>query len=217
MIRFLMLIASVLSLWNVEVHSNTINLQHQDQVVTITSTSSTGVTTDNTLFGYDSIVDIGQTNNDECLLLNYQRNNHQENQSSRKKYNNQSYEYCNLDPYEKAVSSKHDVVIDDEQHNPYFDNDSVRSKIHENLLRGNETIILEAATESSHPLYENEPTTTINDNDFVCRIYIAESTIPHAGLGVFAGISYAPKDHLPMTGDVIIPLQHLEQVSLISK
>jgi hypothetical protein len=123
MIRFLMLIASVLSLWNVEVHSNTINLQHQDQVVTITSTSSTGVTTDNTLFGYDSIVDIKHTNHDECVLLNYQRNNHQENQSSRKKHNNQSYEYCNLDPYEKAVSSKHDVVIDDEQHNPYFDND----------------------------------------------------------------------------------------------
>lgn len=67
-------------------------------------------------------------------------------------------------------------------------------------------------------LTHNDVGNKANDNDeFVCRLYLAESTIPHAGLGVFSGIPYAEKDTLPLTGDIIIPLAHLEDVTLIRK
>ena len=55
------------------------------------------------------------------------------------------------------------------------------------------------------------------NEEFTCRLYLAESTIPHAGLGIFSGMAYSKNDRLPFIGDVIIPLSPLERSTLISK
>lgn len=55
------------------------------------------------------------------------------------------------------------------------------------------------------------------NEEFTCRLYLAESTIPHAGLGIFSGMAYSKHDRLPFIGDVIIPLSPLERSTLISK
>jgi hypothetical protein len=66
------------------------------------------------------------------------------------------------------------------------------------------------------PITRKERSETIHEN-FHCRLYLAESTIPNAGLGVFTGVPYAATEKLPLAGDVIIPLSSMEEVSLISK
>lgn len=57
----------------------------------------------------------------------------------------------------------------------------------------------------------------INIEEFTCRLYLAESTIPHAGLGIFTGMPYPKNERLPFVGDVVIPLSPLERSTLISK
>lgn len=39
-----------------------------------------------------------------------------------------------------------------------------------------------------------------------CGVWLAESTIPHAGIGMYAGRSYEVKEPLTATGDVAIPI-----------
>lgn len=56
-----------------------------------------------------------------------------------------------------------------------------------------------------------------HNNRFACRLYLAESTIPNAGLGIFTGVPFLEKEELPLMGDVIIPLSPLARRSLISK
>lgn len=55
------------------------------------------------------------------------------------------------------------------------------------------------------------------NEEFTCRLYLAESTIPHAGLGIFTGMPYPKNERLPFVGDVVIPLSPLERSTLISK
>lgn len=44
-----------------------------------------------------------------------------------------------------------------------------------------------------------------NANNAECGIYLAQSTIPNAGLGMYAGKDYA-KDAKVTDGDIIVPL-----------
>lgn len=39
-----------------------------------------------------------------------------------------------------------------------------------------------------------------------CGLWLAESSIPHAGIGMYAGRSYEKKEALAATGDVVIPI-----------
>lgn len=57
----------------------------------------------------------------------------------------------------------------------------------------------------------------ITNDPFVCRVFVAESTIPGAGLGVFAGVPFVELEILPMVGDVVIPLSPLARTSLINE
>jgi hypothetical protein len=48
-----------------------------------------------------------------------------------------------------------------------------------------------------------------NDNDLVCGIWFAKSTIPGAGLGIFAGKDFEAGNSVLPIGDVVIPLVDL--------
>jgi hypothetical protein len=53
-----------------------------------------------------------------------------------------------------------------------------------------------------------EPTEQQQHQQPACTLYMAQSTIPHAGLGIFTGIPRAPGDTLG-SGDVLIPVVDL--------
>jgi len=42
-----------------------------------------------------------------------------------------------------------------------------------------------------------------------CGVYLAQSTIPHAGLGMYAGKDYLPKQQVT-GGDIVIPIIEIE-------
>lgn len=45
-----------------------------------------------------------------------------------------------------------------------------------------------------------------DEEELTCGIWLAKSTIPGAGLGIFAGKDFEPKESVLPTGDVVIPL-----------
>ena len=48
--------------------------------------------------------------------------------------------------------------------------------------------------------------TSGEEEEFTCGIWLAKSTIPGAGLGIFAGKDFKAKDSVLPVGDVVIPL-----------
>lgn len=58
---------------------------------------------------------------------------------------------------------------------------------------------------SSSSFASGAPHISNNANNAECGIYLAQSTIPNAGLGMYAGKDYA-KDAKVTDGDIIVPL-----------
>lgn len=161
---------------------------HLDQVTTVISNETTTTTIENY-----NIVQQQQDTDEQLLLFG---------NDSIKSYNL----YCDI-----GGNLKDDVVIES-NHN----NNNIQDKAFHDGVTVKKTFkkqqVERLITHKDVGNHAND-----NSDEFVCRLYLAESTIPHAGLGVFSGIPYAEKDTLPLTGDIIIPLAHLEDVTLISK
>jgi hypothetical protein len=51
---------------------------------------------------------------------------------------------------------------------------------------------------------------TAQDKVYTCGIWFAPSSIPNAGLGVFAGRNFTAGEELMMTGDAVIPIVDME-------
>lgn len=76
-----------------------------------------------------------------------------------------------------------------------------------------ETFLFRALLLLSHPFLS----ITASSEEIICGVWFAKSTIPGAGLGMFAGKDFAQHEDLLPAGDVVIPIVdmnlHLAQAS----
>jgi hypothetical protein len=64
---------------------------------------------------------------------------------------------------------------------------------------------------------EVETSVHVQHDDLECRIYFAESTIPNAGWGLFAGVDIKKDEEVTVSGDALVPILNIKESSLISK
>ncbi len=87
---------------------------------------------------------------------------------------------------------------------------SSADEVHSQVSNGDDSFICTGIDECLpwRSPQQHQPPTNVNDS--VCGIWLAPSSLPGAGLGVFAGKDYETGDAIGVSGDIVIPVIDLE-------